>query len=241
MIARILLNDFIQHGIPLPLHGEAFRAYLERAGVMGLGFEYHEVVDNRQHDKRIPPLSTRRGRAYDRMGRRLGAWPRFAAGLALAGTLREKAIAEVPGITHVTCNAAYRPEGGASNSAHKEACGFDLNADHKLPSAVLREWYRCAVRLWCELAEPIEHPGKAGTLPFGLGLYTWAGKIAGVVPVRSGYRVHVDAFAVAGSRSWQGIGKGFGKPHKIKGHGYYGLPVLLAVEQGLDVPSLRDL
>lgn len=236
MIARLLLNDFIAHGVPLPLPGEAFLPYLERAGVLGLGFEYDELVDRRQHDKQIPPLSTRRGRAYDREGRRLGAWPRFAATVALGATLREKALAEVPGLTHVTCNAAYREHGGAANSAHKEAAALDLNANK---GADLKAWYRCAVRLWCELAEPIDQQGKPGTLPFGLGLYTWAGKVAGFA-VRSGYRVHVDAFAVAGSRSWQGIRSGFGRPHKI-GRAYYGLPVLLAVEQGLDVPSLRDL
>lgn len=240
MIARILLNDFIEHGVPQPLPGEPYREYLERAGVMNLGYEYGEIVNPHQHDKQPPPVHTRRGRSSWR-GKPLNAWSRSAATIALAATFREKVLAEVPGIGgHVPTNAFYRPSGGATNSAHREACAIDLTVSSKIAASTRKDFFRCAVRLWCELATPVDAPDKPGTLPMGLGLYTSRGHIMGFA-VRSGVRVHLDAFAVAGSRSWQGIGAGFGRPHKIPGHGYYGLPVLLAYEQGLDVPSLRDL
>lgn len=233
MIARPLLDHYIADGVPLPLDSESFRAYLGRVGALDVGFEYSQLVSRSEGDKREPPRSTSRGRAYDRHGRRLGAWPRTAAVTVLAGVLRERAIAE--GIaTKVGVAATYRPTGGAANSAHKEGAGIDLNGPDS------REWYTLAVRVWCELGERIEEPGAPGRLPMGLGLYTWSGR--SLFPVRSGYRVHLDAFAVAGTRSWQGVPGGFARPHKIPGQrARFGLPVLLAHELGLDVPSLRDL
>lgn len=229
-----IFRGFVEHGVPPYEEGETLRDYLERLDVLERGFSWNELVNpTRAGRKDAPPKILRNGTVL--------AWQNFARVVALANVLRERALLEVPGLRHVTVAAAYRPQGGAANSAHKEAAALDLDA-HK--GADLREWYRCAVRLWCELALPDDDATKPGTVPFGLGLYTWAGK-AGPFAVRSGYRVHVDVGARAGTRSWQGIRSGFGRPHRIKNRrgatGSYGLPVLLAVEQGLDVPSLRDL
>lgn len=232
-----ILQDFIAKGVPPAYPSETLRDYLSRLDVLDHGFTWSEIVNPKKHNKQAPPKALRiRGRTID-------AWANMARAVCLANVIRERAIVEVPGLKYLTIAAAYRPEGGASNSAHKEAAALDLDA-HK--GADLKAWYRLLVRIWSELAEPTgDVPDKPGDLPFGLGLYTWAGKIAGVVPVRSGYRGHIDVNAIAGTRSWQGIRSGFGRPHKIKNrrgaNGYYGLPVLLAVEQGLDVPSLRDL
>lgn len=216
--------------MPASAEGETLRGYLERLAVLDRGFSWHELVNPHAHNKQTPERWLRNGTVH--------GWQNFARVIALANVLRERALLEVPGLRHLTIAAAYRPTGGATNSAHKEAAALDIDAHS---GADLKAWYRCAVRLWCELARPVDDPNKPGTLPFGLGLYTWAGKVGGIVPVRSGYRVHIDACARAGTRSWQGVGSKFSRPHRIKGHGYYGLPVLLAVEQGLDVPSLRDL
>lgn len=223
-----IFRGFVEHGVPHSEEGETLRDYLERLDVLDRGFSWGELVNPARANKQTPERWLRNGTVH--------GWQNFGRIVALANVLRERALLEVPGLRHLTIAAAYRPRGGAANSAHKEAAALDIDA-HK--GADLRAWYRCAVRLWCELARPVEDPNKPGTLPIGLGLYTWAARPFGV-PVRSGYRVHIDACARAGTRSWQGVRSKFLRPHRI-GSSSYGLPVLLAHEMGLDVPSLRDL
>ena len=228
-----IFRGFVEHGVPASREDETLRDYLERVDVLDRGFTWAELVSPRAHNKQAPERWLR--------NRTIGGWRNFARVIALANVLRERALLEVPGLRHLTIAAAYRPTGGAANSAHKEAAALDIDA-HK--GADLKAWYRCAVKLWCELGQPDDDPSRPGTVPFGLGLYTWAGKV-GPFAVRSGYRVHIDVGARAGTRSWQGVGRKFLRPHRLEDRSgrssYYGLPVLLAVEQGLDVPSLRDL
>lgn len=199
-----------------PAEGETFRAYLERLDLFGHGFSYDEVVEKGNPRKQVPEK-----RSY---------WPDFALALAAANAFRERAMAEVPGLKGLRVNAAYRPNGGAENSAHKRARALDLDriGGYKLTGG--RNYFRCAVRFWCQY-------GK--TLGMGCGLYTWAASTL----VKGGIRFHIDV--LHGCRSWQGVGAGFRRPFKIKDragrYAYYGLAVQLAQEMGLDVPSLSDL
>ena len=144
-------------------------------------------------------------------------WQGFARTLALWNLFRERHAAPITPV------AAFRPSGGAANSQHKY--GRAIDGDSRGP-----EYFETAVRVWCEF-------GKV--LKVGLGLYTWSRWN------KSGIRVHLDTGYAC--RSWQGVslGPSFQRPYKILGQDgkvhALGLPVKLAVDLGLDVPSLDYL
>lgn len=146
-------------------------------------------------------------------------WPRMAMTLAAANDFRAlcRFSEAAQGLKVV---ATYRPLGGASNSQHKHNSAIDLD---RIGGEDGRAYFRAAVEFWCEVG---------AKLNMGLGLYTWSSKSV------SGIRVHIDTGWRC--RSWQGIRSGFGRPWTINGKSY-GLPVYLAKQQGLDVPSLSDL
>jgi hypothetical protein len=140
-------------------------------------------------------------------------WGPLAIVIEAANRFRALAIAEA-GVKGLRINAAYRAHGGASNSAHKYGRALDLDRIGGDGAA----YFRCAVKFWC-----------SGGCE-GLGLYTWTGL------VQSGTRVHIDIGH--GVRSWQGIRSGFGRPWTVDGD-KVGLPVKLAHDMGLTVPTTR--
>lgn len=206
---RIVLPEFTQlhpdvaeSALQRPVDLET---YLDWCGLLGHGFGYGELVRSYGHRHNRPPRSM---------------WQDFATVLAMANAFRERAIDEA-GVKGLTVAAAYRPTGGATHSAHKKARALDLDRI----GGDGAEYFRCAVRFWCE--HGLQHRS-------GLGLYTWASF------VKSGIRVHLDVNH--GCRSWQGIRSSFGRPYKIKdadGRTHQlGLVPYLAQQMGLDVPSL---
>lgn len=211
-----LLRGFYRDGVPHYELGETPELYLKRVGVLGHGFSYGEIVKPLRFDlrRRFVDLGT---------GERAMT---MAMTLAAANVFRERAMVEA-GVKGLKIAAAYRPSGGANNSQHKFARALDL--DRIGGSGT--EYFRCAVRFWCEFGVP---------LFMGLGLYTW-GKTS-----KGGIRVHLDTDYKC--RSWQGVSVGlsaFAKPYRIADQRgivhSFGLPVKLAVDMNLDVPSLEHL
>jgi hypothetical protein len=155
------------------------------------------------------------GAAASRKGmppRRL--WDRIAPTLIVANDLRRRMIAH--GATGLLVRAAYRPSGGASNSAHKSNAALDLDlipgdvARIKLLGVDLRSLYaEEAVRLWCE---------SGAVLRIGLGLYGPAGR-------DWTWRVHIDTTRC---RSWQHAGSRIVRPPST---------VTIAKRLGLRLPT----
>jgi hypothetical protein len=131
-------------------------------------------------------------------------WERIAPTLIVANNLRARMIAQ--GATGLLVRAAYRPSGGASNSAHKSNAALDLDlipgdvARIKLLGSDLRAIYaEEAVRLWCE---------HGAAMRIGLGLYGPAGR-------DWTWRVHIDTTRC---RTWQHAGSRVVRPpaaHRI--------------------------
>lgn len=195
---------------PDPRPGESFRAYLERLELLDHGFYFTELVDGSSNHRQPAPMF----------------WKNLARTLALANVFRER-VRAAGGAAGCNVAAAYRPSGGASNSAHKYGKALDLDAVKPRNTAV---YFAEAVRLWCEFGRRFD---------MGLGLYTWSRWN------KTGIRVHLDTGH--GCRSWQGVSLGpkFARPYKILGSDgrvhQLGLPVYLANQMGLDVPSLSYL
>src|SRR5688572_7970194 len=145
-------------------------------------------------------------------------WHRMALTLACANDFRAW-CRKMGACDGLRVNATYRPLGGASASQHKVNSAIDLDRI----GGDGEDYFRCAVEFWCAV-------GKQTNM--GLGLYTWGSKVTG------GIRVHMDTGWRV--RSWQGVGSGFKRPWLVNGK-YYGLPVYLAKQQGLDVPGLSDV
>ena len=133
-------------------------------------------------------------------------WPNLASTLRLAIEFRRRAMDEA-GVEGLRVAAAYRPLGGAPSSAHKTASALDLDRI----GGDSQKYFRCAVRLWSE------HGG-------GLGLYTATSRALG------GIRVHLDTGGR--TRTWQGIGRGFGAP-------WSGRPLSIKLLAELGLPDPR--
>lgn len=176
--------------------------YIERLKIWGAPhFKPGEILAN-VYNKSLPPPKL---------------WNNIVAPLFVANLLRARmARYEIDGLR---VNAAYRPEGGASNSQHKHNRALDLDL---LPSDVKRipglknTYYREAVALWCELG------GDTGDYPMGLGLYCGA-------KLKGGIRVHIDIGYRA--RTWQLSGKNYIKPPLAR---------RLAAELNLTPPVAED-
>ena len=221
------LTEYARDGAPHLLEGETPRAYWTRCGLLDHGFSYDELV------RRSWLGGFQRKFSYPDTDNKIY---RLTMTLALANVFRERAISE-SGVAGLRPAAAYRPSGGESNSQHKSASALDL--DPILPKGLkkaekyerMREYGRCAVRFWCEWGPE---------LSVGLGLYVW-GKMS--TPVA---RVHLDTDYKC--RSWQGVSYGwskFARPYPILCNDgrtrMLGLPVKLAHDMALDVPSLDYL
>lgn len=152
-------------------------------------------------------LSIRKRMPPDRL------WPRMALTLAVANDFRAWCRFN-RACDGMRVNATYRPLGGAGNSQHKHNSAIDLDRI----GGDGESYFRHAVEFWCSWGRQTQ---------MGLGLYTWGTKATG------GIRVHIDTGWRC--RSWQGVGSGFKKPWFVKGR-YYGLPVYLASQQGLELP-----
>lgn len=141
------------------------------SGALAPGFVYSELVRNDARHM-MPPEKW---------------WPRMVRPLELANLLRERMLER--GLKHgIRLQAAYRPMGGAPNSAHKHNRALDLDitpGDYALKDA----FYEEAVRLWCELGHDES---------IGLGLYCARGNQAGI-------RVHIDVGHASRSRTWQNV------------------------------------
>lgn len=185
--------------IPPPTDREPLQDYLRRLDLLDHGFAYGELVKPWSYRFREPP------RDY---------WRNLAKVLRQANLFRELAIASA-GVAGLRVAAAYRPIGGAKNSAHKYARALDLDRI----GGDGREYYKAAVRFWCE---------QGAKLDMGLGLYTATEQAKG------GVRVHLDIGH--GTRSWQGLGKSFVRPYTINGRAY-GLAAYLAVKMDLKPPT----
>ena len=137
-------------------------------------------------------------------------WDRMVPTLRLANVLRERVLAI--GGRGLRVAAAYRPTGGASRSQHKKNAALDLDLlsdDYHLTA----EFYREAVRLWCEVGAELD---------VGLGLYCGAGR-------RGGIRVHIDTGARC--RTWQLSGRAYIRP---------ALAIKIAAELGLTAATVTD-
>lgn len=180
-----------------------YLAYLERHGRPGFApGEIVQFTGAAASRKAMPP-------------RRL--WARMADTLDVANELRKRMIAH--GATGLLVRAAYRPHGGAANSAHKTNAALDLDlipgdvARIKLLGYDLRAIYaEEAVRLWCE--HGAEHD-------IGLGLYGPAGR-------DWTWRVHIDTTRC---RTWQHAGSRVVRPPAAHG---------IAARLGLALPTDTD-
>lgn len=119
-------------------------------------------------------------------------WGNMATTLDVANMLRARMVAH--GATGLVVRAAYRPIGGAPNSAHKRNAALDLDLMvrdverfHALGFDMRAIYAEEAVRLWCE---------HGAALQMGLGLYGPAGR-------EWTWRVHLDT---VGCRTWQHAG-----------------------------------
>lgn len=148
-------------------------AYIDVVGPhLAPGFVYSELV-KRTPRHMLPPEKW---------------WARMVRPLQLANLLRERMLAR--GARGLRIQAAYRPMGGAKNSAHKSNRALDLDL---LPGDTTPElksaFYEEAVKIWCEIGHDES---------IGLGLYCPRGKLAGL-------RVHIDVGHASKSRTWQNV------------------------------------
>jgi len=180
---------------PDPLPESTYESHLRRFDLLDRGFAFAELVQRSNPRKALPPRLS---------------WHRMPATLALANALRAMVVAR--GLSGLHVRAAYRPEGGASKSVHKDNGALDLDA---LPKDYdkLQVLYDSAVELWCA-------HGKA--LQVGLGLYCPPGRTAGI-------RVHLDTGMRC--RTWQ-----------ISGDDYVRPPVALSIagRHGFEPPSKSE-
>jgi hypothetical protein len=192
------MQTVVASGVRSPCDAETLEDYLVRLDLIGKhrGFSYREFVS-------WNPASRRH-----RKPRRL-LWPNLALTIRLAVEFRERAITDA-GVSGLQVAAAYRPAGGAPNSAHKTAKALDLDRI----GGDGAEYYRCAVRLWSEFG---------AQLGIGLGLYTAPRAVGGI-------RVHFDTQRRC--RTWQGIGRGFGKP-------WGGEPLAIKLLRDMNLPDPR--
>lgn len=209
------LREFATHGVPNVHPHETAKDFFTRLGLLSHGFSFGEIVASTRKDNKEPI-------------RLEGHMYRMAMTLAFANVFRQVAMQEC-GILGINIAAAFRPSGGEDNSQHKHAAALDLDKI-KGPWGSGGKYFKCAVKMWCEWGQQ---------LSLGLGLYTWSRWNTG------GLRVHFDTDYRC--RSWQGVSLGpkFQRPYKIKCNDgrtrSLGLPVKLATDMGLDVPSLEYL
>lgn len=147
---------------PKPDSKITYEAYLRHHGVLGNGFEIHELVKpvwKGAHRYLKPPREK---------------WPRMVITLRAAMELRERW--REAGGTGLRIAAAYRPLGGSSRSQHKANSALDLD--------ILKEdywattlWYQVATKWWSE---------RGAYYSAGFGLYCAPSKRPG------GIRVHID-------------------------------------------------
>lgn len=169
------------------------------------GFAPGEIVQFRgaaQTRKAMPP-------------RRL--WSRIGPTLDAANLLRTRMVAH--GASGLILRAAYRPRGGAPNSAHKSNAAVDLDLMardvarfHELGFDLRAIYAEEAVRLWCE---------HGAAMHIGLGLYGPAGR-------DWTWRVHLDTVRC---RTWQHAGARLVRPAaatRIAARLGLGLPTLAA-------------
>lgn len=156
-----------------PEPGEVYIDYLGSFGLFdGTGFVYRELVW-RSPRHQLPPRY---------------AWSQMVATLRLAIDLRERM--RCVGASGLVVRAAFRPEGGETDSQHKHNTALDLDLlaadvvrDPELPA----KYARVAAVLWRERSD----------LRVGLGTYAGDGH-------ETTRRVHLDTGYRW--RCWQGIG-----------------------------------
>lgn len=155
----------------VPRAGEDYDAYLESFGVLDRGFSFGELVRGGSPRHVRPPREM---------------WPAMVPTLALAVELRSRMVSFGASGLHI--NAAFRPEGGASDSRHKHNAALDLDlllGDERLQ---LR-FVEVAAEIWREH----EHL-RAGAGSYAPDGRRWSGRIH----LDTGWRF----------RCWQGIGDG---------------------------------
>jgi hypothetical protein len=190
---------------PEPRKCDTYESYLDHQGLLGRGFAYRELVKPWGRDMRgrfrEPPRDM---------------WARMVPTLALANEIRLWMREGTDGARGLRVAAAFRPRGGARMSQHKRNAALDLDllpGDYHLT----HEYYRMAVRLWCEYGRDMK---------MGLGLYCSPRR-------KDGIRIHIDTGYRA--RSWQISGKSH-RPY-LRGGKRVPLAVALADEMGLVPPS----
>ena len=139
-------------------------------------------------------------------------WGRIVPTLVIANELRKRMVAH--GATGLLVRAAYRPRGGAANSAHKTNAALDLDLKvsdvkrfHDLGFDLRLIYAEEAVRLWLE---------RGTEYRIGLGLYGPAGR-------DWTWRVHLDTTR---RRTWQHAGSRVVRPpaaHRIAARLFPGL------------------
>lgn len=170
---------------------EQYAAFL--APHLAPGFAFRELVTGARR-KFMPPQSM---------------WKRMVRTLELANELRY--VMMTHGAHGLRINAAYRPSGGAGDSAHIYNCALDLDL-LKQDYHLTKVYYDEATKLWCEYGH---------NEAIGLGFYCPG-------DVCQGIRVHIDVGHPHKKRSrfWQ-HGSRAGKADQI----------IIAKRLGLHVPG----
>lgn len=145
--------------------------YTEFLGqLLGRGFSASEIVKRWNRRFALPPEAL---------------WPRMKPTLVVANELRAEWVRR--GGRGLRVAAAYRPQGGARSSQHKQNAALDLDLlrddyDH------MSEWYDLVIEYWRE---------HAAVTRLGLGLYCAPGATGGI-------RAHIDTGYQV--RTWQHSG-----------------------------------